>query len=318
MIYRIKELNKTIKKKRNKILVLGSTGMLGSMVFDYFSKNKSFEIHGTYFNEKKNKPSNEESNFSKFDANIALEKQFLEIFKTFQPDYIINCIGIIKPYCKDENPIGVYNAIAVNSYFPYQLTYICENLVTSTKIIQIATDCVFRGTIGNYDENALHDPIDVYGKTKSLGEVRHKNFLNIRCSIIGPEINGSLSLLEWFLSHPSGSELDGFAHHYWNGITTLQFAQFCEEIILENKFDNIRTSYHIINYIKNKSVNKYELVNIFKEIFNRNYIIKKTSNIGEPIDRTLSSVLYPLKIQSMKTAIQNLKEYIDESTIYKY
>lgn len=37
-------------------------------------------------------------------------------------------------------------------------------------LIQIATDCVYSGKKGDYLESDLHDPTDVYGKTKSLGE----------------------------------------------------------------------------------------------------------------------------------------------------
>ena len=44
------------------------------------------------------------------------------------------------------------------------------------KVIQIATDCVFDGLKGNYTEDDKHNAIDVYGKTKSLGEVSADNF----------------------------------------------------------------------------------------------------------------------------------------------
>ena len=34
---------------------------------------------------------------------------------------LINAIGIIKPYCKDDDPEGVFNAIRVNALFPHNL-----------------------------------------------------------------------------------------------------------------------------------------------------------------------------------------------------
>ena len=73
--------------------------------------------------------------------------------------------------------------------------------IKNVKIYQIATDCVFSGTVGNYNEMAKHDALDVYGKTKSLGEVNIKNFFNIRVSIIGKELDTKNSLVEWFLSN---------------------------------------------------------------------------------------------------------------------
>jgi dTDP-4-dehydrorhamnose reductase len=47
---------------------------------------------------------------------------------------------------------------------------------SNCKIFQIATDCVFSGSKGNYNEKNLHDAFDVYGKSKSLGEINNKNF----------------------------------------------------------------------------------------------------------------------------------------------
>ena len=57
------------------------------------------------------------------------------------------------------------------------------------KIYQIATDCVYDGSSKLYSESSPHNPLDVYGKTKSLGEVQSGNFFNIRVSIIGKEIS---------------------------------------------------------------------------------------------------------------------------------
>jgi len=110
---------------------------------------------------------------------------------------------------------------------PHALAQATAKVLPMAKVLQIATDCVYSGKTGNYDEAAKHDALDVYGKTKSLGEVNARHVLNIRCSIIGPELKGRLSLLEWFLSQPTGARVNGYAHHQWNGITTLQFAELC-------------------------------------------------------------------------------------------
>ena len=46
-----------------------------------------------------------------------------------------------------------------------------------TKIFQIATDCVFSGKIGGYNELSNHDDLDIYGVSKSMGEVKKRKFL---------------------------------------------------------------------------------------------------------------------------------------------
>ena len=290
-----------------KILVIGISGMLGTMVFNYFRKHTNYEVAGTL---RKKNASFTDAQIYEFDAQKeSVEKDLETILKDFSADYIINCIGIIKPYCKDTDPQGTLTAIQVNALFPHILAKKAQEINPNSKIIQIATDCVYSGQTAFSDENTPHDAWDVYGKTKSLGEVRLPNFLNIRCSIIGHELKGNLSLLEWFLSNPPKSHLKGFAHHHWNGITTLQFAQFCEEIIKNKRFEDFRKLNHVLHYIVNEAVNKYELLTIFQEVYQTDFFIEKVSDIGQPIDRTISSVYLPTNIQSMKKAIQDLKNY---------
>jgi dTDP-4-dehydrorhamnose reductase len=292
----------TIKKK---ILVLGSSGMLGYMVYDYLKKNSEFEVNGSVRSKAK-------ISKIKFDAEEFVDEVDQKVdFSKY--DYIVNCIGIIKPFCQDNDPEGVVRAIKVNALFPHKLS---KALVgTKVKVIQIATDCVYSGQKGGSVESDKHDPLDVYGKTKSLGEVfAHNNFLNIRCSIIGPEDGTSKSLLEWFLHQKKGSQLQGFEHHKWNGVTTLQFAKLCEAIIQEHRFDVLRQTNHVHHFVPNSLVSKYELLNIFNEVFEKNYKIKKVDDIGPAVDRSLGSNFSDLqklfKKTSMKEAIQELRSYL--------
>jgi dTDP-4-dehydrorhamnose reductase len=291
-----------------RILIMGINGMLGSMVFQYFNKRNHFEPFGTFYG---NNPFPEQiNNIVPFNASSDVGAQMQHIIEQFHPDYIINCIGIIKPWCRDDDPVGVKNAIVVNALFPHLLADACAETDPAIKILTIATDCVYSGAKGNYTENDEHDPLDVYGKTKSLGEVRKSNFLNIRTSIIGPELTGKKSLLEWFLSNPDGSTVHGFTHHHWNGLTTLQFAQLCEKIMTEGSFDELRKINHVIHWVENESVNKYELLKIFNEVFGRKINIVAVSNIGEPVDRTLDSALLPVERKPMIDALNSLKDYL--------
>jgi dTDP-4-dehydrorhamnose reductase len=280
---------------KNKILILGKTGMLGSMVYTYLKQNSNSDVQAT--------------DREKFDVISFLNKNkryhFLHNY-----DYIINCVGIIKPYCKDDNAQGVYDAIKVNTLFPLELQRFCKN--SQTKIIQIATDCVYSGKKGNYVEDDKHDALDVYGKTKSLGEVVASNFLNIRCSIIGPEIKNKLSLLEWFLNQPSGSTLQGYSKHFWNGVTTLQFAKLCKVLLMNNNFEKLIKVNSVHHFIPNQNLSKYELLQLFKKYFNKDYRIKKATT--ETINRTLSTKYKLLgKIfpeTSMEEAIKELADYM--------
>lgn len=294
------------------ILVLGITGMLGSMVFYYLCLNERLKVFGTA----RDISRLHGQNILQFDANDFSEVALSKLISKINPDYIINCIGIINKYCTIDNPKGIQNAIQINSLFPHKLASYTKKLAPNAKIIQIATDCVYSGIRGSYVESDIHDPVDFYGKSKSLGEVISDNFLNIRCSIIGPEINNKSSLLEWFLSKSDNEIIEGYNQHYWNGVTTLQFVQFCEKIIIENEFDSLRTLYHVLHFCPNESVSKYQLLLIFKEVFNKNIQIKKVDDVKK-IDRTLISGLLKNENRKMYDSVAELYKFMSSTNYYK-
>jgi dTDP-4-dehydrorhamnose reductase len=271
--------------------------MLGWVVKDYLSQNSDFKVVGA---------ARSAAGEAEFDAEKYLGDSAL--FQGYE--YIINCIGIIKPHCKDNDAHGVQRAINVNARFPWLLNQ--GAVKANAKVIQIATDCVYSGTKGKYLESDPHDALDVYGKTKSLGEVfESANFLNIRCSIIGPEKKGKLSLLDWFLNQPQGSELKGFSHHLWNGVTTLQFAEICEKVIQKDLFDDIRKVSHTHHFVPNNTVDKFELLNTFSKVFDRKHEIKNVNDVGPKVDRTISTRFNALGeiygSRSIEQALQDIK-----------
>ncbi len=266
-----------------KILIMGGSGMLGSMVashlvnlFDYMTCTVRSEDLIDKCSKKL-----DNSNWIKFDVNDYLSSvedySFLSDY-----DWIVNCIGITKPFCKDDNPAQIQNAINVNSLFPNLLS---KNLLDSkTKIIQIATDCVYSGFKGDYAETDKHDALDVYGKTKSLGETKYQNTYNLRCSIIGPEFDRNTFLIEWFMNQPKGTSVNGFDNHDWNGVTTLQFAKIAGGII-----QNQLSPSNLQHIIPSGKVTKYDMLNVFAKYYNREDIKISKQNAADRIDRTLTT-----------------------------
>jgi dTDP-4-dehydrorhamnose reductase len=217
-----------------RVLILGSDGMLGHVVTKFLIKQDlDLWITGRSVNFD---PGNK-AKFIKFDAKSSIESTFKNLGNF---DYVINCIGIIKPNIDEKVSSSVLNAIEVNSRFPHLLS----NFFNNSKILQIATDCVYSGLLGNYSEESLHDPQDIYGKTKSLGEVHASNFMNIRTSIIGREIRHHKSLWDWVVKQEKDASMNGFTNHLWNGVTTLAFAKLVNGIMLDNLFH--ATTQHVI------------------------------------------------------------------------
>lgn len=248
-----------------KIAILGTTGMLGHEV----SKVISSSIKDVRCIDR-----------SIIDAEYCQPNGLRKLLSGF--NWIINCIGIIKPYIHNDNSLEVKRAVMVNAVFPHVLA---QSVEEGTKIIQIATDCVYSGKKGMYTESSEHDAVDVYGKTKSLGEVWQNGFINLRCSIIGREIKNKLSLLEWFLNQPKDSKIDGFLNHLWNGITTLAFAKICLGIIKNNTSDIMMQ--HVVPA---NVLSKARMLNIFGDLFGRRDISVRLVNAAESIDRTLSTL----------------------------
>jgi dTDP-4-dehydrorhamnose reductase len=192
--------------------------MLGSMVSRVLATDPKLDVTATVRREGTTRNS--------FDARRDPVEPLLD---SDDFEWIVNAIGVVKLHIDERDAGSIENALAVNALFPYRLA--AESAKRGQRVIQIATDGVFAGTAAPYDESAAHDAHDVYGKTKSLGEVPAANVVHLRCSIVGPERPPAASLLGWILAAAAGDELTGYTAQRWNGITTLHFARLCAALI---------------------------------------------------------------------------------------
>lgn len=255
------------------LIVLGSRGMLGQMVENYFSKKK-FNVK--VFNEK-------------FTSNNIL--QYVDALNEIEDSIVINCIGRIKQ--KSEDPYGLFLS---NTILPMELS---RRLKSSHFIIHPSTDCVFNGISGApYKIDDIHNANDIYGISKSLGEkavLTRFNSLVIRVSIIGIDRFTDKGLLSWFLSQSKGSILNGYNNHFWNGITTLEWCKRVYNLIGDYENNNIN---NIVQLGTKPVYSKYEMLNLFREVFKLDIRINNYTDTNN-INRTLLPSIYssPLDIQ---------------------
>ena len=281
-----------------KVLILGVDGMLGHGVKKAF-QNSSLEM---YYTSRRNYPHN--TNLLKYEAGVDNDSDLSK--KLSEIDYVINCIGVIKPEIKNKDSASILNSIKINSLFPHLLNKLAID--NGVKVIQIATDCVYDGLKGGYNENFPHNANDIYGKSKSIGEVRAQNFYNLRVSIVGKEIKGFKSLISWFLK-TENKKINGFSNHTWNGITTLAFAKIVYSAIKNNI--SLPNTLHII---PKDVVSKFELLKYFLKFrFNVDVLKKKST---QQIDRSLKTInkktLRKLWLHSEYKKIPTIKEIINE------
>jgi dTDP-4-dehydrorhamnose reductase len=197
-------------------------------------------------------------------------------------DFVVNGIGLIKQLINDDSENGKKMAYLVNSDFPSILNDF--SIQTSTPVIQIATDCVYSGTKGAYDELSEFDCTDTYGLSKVEGESRSKSLMTIRCSIIGRELHSKVSLMDWFLNQDVAVSVKGFTNHFWNGVTTLEFAKITAGIISAGDVSEGTT-----HLIPADQVSKYDLLKIFSHYFKRTDISIEEFEAETAVNRTLST-----------------------------
>jgi dTDP-4-dehydrorhamnose reductase len=227
--------------KKN-VLVLGHKGMLGNLLVRYFGNHDRYTVTTI------------EGHWD--------SASFKDAIMNANADIIINAIGSIPQKKPTDEQYTSVN---------YELPLYLDTL--GKKVLHPSTDCEFLGNIAypsHYTKSSPRDADDAYGisKAKASEWIEHqgKNTKIIRTSIIGHELTSSLALLDWFL-HAEG-EVRGFTNHYWNGMTTLQWATIAEDIM-----DNWDT-YPVLNqYGTTPPVSKYDLLMLVKQCYAKDIVI---------------------------------------------
>lgn len=262
------------------ILIIGSTGMAGSMLAKYFPEADTLD---------------RSSGFDAFQTG-KMRRYFKNI--TAKYDYIINCVGVLVQDSEDSPS----RAIKINSVFPRTLEEIFKD--TPTKIIHISTDCVFSGARGGYTEYCTPDERSPYGASKALGEIENEKDITLRTSIIGPEIvkRKNPGLLQWFVDYPD-TKTYGWQNAYWNGITTLQLAK-CIEVVMNNP--EMSGLYHPVSP---ESVSKFRLLNMINDTYKLGKEVLSYLK-RPPVNKTLVNTrTQDFQIPSLETQLQELYDY---------
>lgn len=266
------------EKGKKSIVVFGGEGMLGSVVYSVLSSDSGLSVRATQ------RSSQSRPNY--FDA-LKEESAITAALAAGEGcDYVINCVGVTSANIQPDDPSSMENANKINSEFPYRLAEAVKQ--TGAKLIHISTDGVFSGRNGPYDEAAATDAEDIYGRSKRDGEPRGSHVLTVRCSIIGLDPKRKRGFFEWFRSCKPDSDLPGFTNHLWNGVTTLQFADFCRKLILENRFDQAAGTSSLRHLCPNKPISKFDLLEIFNQKTNSKIRIVPTKS-ETAVNRVLRS-----------------------------
>jgi len=269
----------------NKIFIFGANGMLGNYVNTFMINQNLNTIPLTRID------------YDLSQLSIDTLENLLKEKNIQKGDIVINCAGIIPQASKDKK-LSKNLYYKINSLYPVILSQIVKN--NDCHFIHITTDCVFSGKDGNYNENSVHDEINDYGTSKSLGELCYGTI--IRTSIIGEEQTYKRSLIEWIKSNKDG-EINGYINHWWNGVTCLELARIIYKIINENLFwIGVRHIY------SPTTVNKYQLCKMINEIYNLNINIKEFNT--EKVDKSICSLYETNNLFNIPELYEQIKNLI--------
>jgi len=274
---------------KKKILVLGSTGLIGHQVFNYLQLNGQYELYNFSYRTKL------QDDTVLLDARE--EEKYLEKIRDIAPDFIINCVGILINGA-NKNP---ENAIFLNAYMPHRLARFADEI--NSKLIHISTDCVFSGDKdAAYIETDYKDGSGIYSKTKGIGEIISENHLTLRTSVVGPELKSDgEELFHWFMGQ-SGNIL-GYTKAIWSGVTTIELAKAVECSIRKD----ITGLHHITN---NSSISKYDLLTLFQKYMKKDIQISAVD--GKKSNKSFCDTrgLLDYKIPSYDQMVSEMAELI--------
>jgi dTDP-4-dehydrorhamnose reductase len=197
-------------------------------------------------------------------------KEFQSLILRYDGDYIVNCIGSIPQKTKEFNT-------------NYDLPKFLER-AAKCRIIHPATDCEMDDDAYGQSKRKATEYIRNYGKKTKI----------LQTSIIGPEIDHHKSLWDWFF-HNDSKQISGYTDAIWNGITTLQWAKICLNMI--EAWDHYKRQ----NVVDGERISKFHLLFTLAEELKKNVTLRPVAGKGK--DKTLKG---EINVPSIRIQIKEL------------
>jgi len=270
-----------------KVVLFGSEGMLGT------------ELKLAFFN-------HDIACYDKKDLDITNYHKVYGLLERIKPDIVINSAAYTDV---DGCETNIQLAISVNGIAVGNIARVCKKI--NAVLVYISTDYVFNGeNRRGYAEEDKPYPINVYGKSKLLGESElRKNtdkFLIIRTSWLYGK-NGK-NFVKTVLSIKAEEKLSVVNDQFGCPTYAKDFAQGIAKLINDNKSG----IYHLTNGGK---CNWYEFAKeIIHQSGRKNEITAiSSSEIHRPARRPKTSILLNTKVPSLRHWKLALKSYLDDS-----
>lgn len=190
--------NDIIKKR---ILIIGSNGMLGQRIAEFYNKSDKVELMCVSAEENSFIP---KVQYKKLD--ISQKDQVKQIILNFFPDVIINTAAFTNvDKSETEREIAwKINVGGVENIALYSWTI-------DAHLIHFSTDYIFDGKNGPYTEDDKPNPIGYYGRTKLASEnsirVSGTRYTIVRSNVLyGPSKYGRPDFVKWVINSLQNGE----------------------------------------------------------------------------------------------------------------
>ena len=139
-----------IKHNQPVYLILGGNGLLGSAIYSKLcEKTSEYRIFS----------------FNREMLDITDEVAIRSVFDFIMPTHVFNCAALSNiDLCEELKDVS----FQLNSYCPEIIAKECNKI--GAKLIHFSTGHLFNDKDGPHSENCIPNPINVYGKSKLLGE----------------------------------------------------------------------------------------------------------------------------------------------------
>lgn len=233
-------------------------------------------------------------------------KKVIECFDDVKPSIVINCAANTNIDFLEQNTSTAYS---INGEGIRNLAVAAER--SNVRLIHISTDGIFDGIRGNYTEEDKPTPINVYARSKLIGEenvIKNcSNYVIVRTNFYGYYPQGK-SLFNDILSKlRTREQFIGFDDVIFTPLEVSNLSQLIFDITFSNYSG-------ILNLSSNESISKYQFCCKIAEAFDFNSdLIKKGSieNAGFIAKRPKNTSLINTKSkQFTKSKIMSLSDWL--------
>ena len=284
-----------------KVLILGSSGLLGYRLFKFLRTKNLIVIS---------------NGLKKSKYNLKSKHNILELLKK-KPDWIINCVAKTDITDCEKNK---KEALNINSKILKDLFYLKSKFNFKFKLLHISTDQFYNNKykIAN-NENAKISILNYYTYTKKKAEeiCKKNKSIILRTNFFGRSHSKKKSFSDWvYGKFTSNTSFDLLEDVFFSPLRIISLCKIIYKIILHKKVDG-----DIYNLGSKKGLSKKNFAISFAKnlnIYNSNYRTAKSTKIFKikpPKNMMMNCRKFEKKF---KISLPTLKEEILNETMFNY